>query len=478
MKAPRTFTIAVNSSTEPAVDGSIDWSRVPPPLTPLYDSLTTNLPHPIMAYSAFPFPPSTPLFPKAEVVEDYLQDYAQTFGLYKHIRFNERVVKAEFEHGTNKWIVQTQSSSECDEPISLTYMSDLLLICNGHYNVPRYPRIPGVEAWLSSNRAAHVIFYRNPDCAPWKLEKWNKVLVVGGGPSGHDLVTDLIARATVIHSSSEFEGQNPEGVTLRGRLVKLGDVCQGEAEFEGGVVDKGIDFVIFATGYEVHLPFLADKYVQRGMPPAPSHVPPLQQGVWNTSYGLFPLVRYLFPFSFGSRDVDKTPIAPSPTSMFFLGLLVRVVPMPLVEVQARLALAIFANQVQVDWELEAREVTARYENLKAKLGEEGIHKQYFRFQPMEQFDYRDELVELVSKVADGNLVRRVKLWERELYDTKGVMRKQWRELEASGEAAEWVLSVGEGKTGKSAEEEWVELMRRVTTRSAEVDHGDGSDGLI
>jgi hypothetical protein len=158
------------------------------------------------------------------------------------------------------------------------------------------------------------------------------------------------------------------------------------------------------------------------------------------------------------------PGPPSPTSIFFLGLLVRVVPMPLVEVQARFALSIFANRVQVDWELEAKEVTTRYENLKGLVGE-GVHKRYFRFEPMEQFDYRDELVDMMSQVVDGNSARRVQLWEREMYALKGVLRKEWRELETSGEAAEWVRGVGEGRTGSSAEEEWVELMRRLAFRS-------------
>lgn len=456
----------MNPSTKPAlIDGNIDCSRVPPPLTPLYDSLTTNLPHPVMAYSAFPFPPSTPLFPKAEVVEDYLKDFARTFGLYKHIRFNERVVKAEFDHATDKWIVQTLSSPGYDNSMCLTYMSDLLLICNGHHNVPRYPHIPGLDEWLTSNCAAHAMFYRNPDCAPWRLEKRNKVLVVGGGPSGQDIVTDLIANGIleVIHSASRFKGQNPERVTRRGKLVKLGDVSRGETEFEGGVLDEGIDFVIFATGYEVQFPFLAEKYVKRGTPP--SHLPILQQGLWNTSHGLFPLVRYLFPFSFGSRGDKPSLDPPSPTSIFFLGLPVRVVPMPLVEIQARLALSIFAKYIQVEWDVEARDVTTNYENLKALVGEEGVHKRYFRLEPMEQFDYRDELVEMISNVVDGNSVRRVRLWEREIYALKDVIRKEWRELEASGEAAEWVRDVGEGKTGSSAEEEWVELMRRVAVRS-------------
>ena len=355
------------------------------------------------------------------MVEAYLKDYARTFGLYNHIRFNERVVKAEFDYSAERWIIQTLTSKQS---MSTTYSADLLLICNGHHNVPRYPRIPGVDAWLSSNSAAHSMFYRSPNCAPWKLEKHNKVLVVGSGPSGQDLVTDLIAKDTVaevIHSTSRYHIQ--EGVTSRGRLVKLGDVCRGEVEFEGGVKDKGIDFVIFATGYEVQFPFLAEKYVRKGSPP---NDPTLQQGVWNTSYGLFPLVRHLFPFSFGYRNIDD---AWTPPSIFFLGLLVKVVPMPLVEVQARFALAIFANKVQVDWELEGRKVAARCEKLKELLGEAGVHKGYFRFEPMEQFDYRDELMDMIPDEFVGK-VQHVQLWEREMYALKDVMRKEYEELKA------------------------------------------------
>lgn len=419
-----------------------------------------------MAFSEFPFPPSTPLFPKAEVVGNYLRDYARTFGLYKHIRFHERVVKVEFGNSADCWVVRALASFGSDKPMTLTYKADLLLICNGHHNVPRYPRIPGLDRWLSLNRAAHSMFYRNPDRAPWKLEKWHKVLVVGGGPSGQDLVTDLVAQdrvKAVIHSASRFKGPNPEGVILRGRLVKLGDVHRREVEFEGGVVDEGVDFVIIATGYEVHFPFLSEQYLQRAIPP---QLPLLPQGIWNTSYGVFPLVRYLFPFPFGAPENGETSIPSLPTSIYFLGLLVRVVPMPLVEAQVRFALAVFANRVQVNWALEARELTINYEKLMALVGEEGVHKRYFRLEPMEQFDYRDELQDILSSVVNGNMAsRRVAVWEREMYALKDIMRKEWRQLEASGEATDWTRGVGEGKTGRSAEEEWVELMRRVANRS-------------
>ncbi|PPQ71909.1 hypothetical protein CVT26_007204, partial [Gymnopilus dilepis] len=83
----------------------------PPPPTPLYDSLTTNLPHPVMAFTAFPFPPSTPLFPKAHVVQTYLEAYAAHFELHQHIRLNTRVTKADWDIDQGKWVVLTIPSS-------------------------------------------------------------------------------------------------------------------------------------------------------------------------------------------------------------------------------------------------------------------------------------------------------------------------------------------------------------------------------
>ena len=59
-----------------------------PPLTPMYDTLTTNLPHPVMAYASLSFPPSTYLYPPASSVLDYLRLYASHFDIKKYIRLN------------------------------------------------------------------------------------------------------------------------------------------------------------------------------------------------------------------------------------------------------------------------------------------------------------------------------------------------------------------------------------------------------
>jgi hypothetical protein len=79
------------------------------PATPLYDSLHTNLPHPIMAYRGFPFPPETPLYPPASIVLAYLQSYASAHNLYPHIRLNTTVESAVRVNG--KWHVTFSSPS-------------------------------------------------------------------------------------------------------------------------------------------------------------------------------------------------------------------------------------------------------------------------------------------------------------------------------------------------------------------------------
>src|ERR1700749_3105540 len=75
-----------------------------PPKSALYDSLTTNIPHPIMAYDSLLFPPETPLFPTASVVLTYLRTYATCNNLRPYIRFNCQVIETVWKR--NSWRVE------------------------------------------------------------------------------------------------------------------------------------------------------------------------------------------------------------------------------------------------------------------------------------------------------------------------------------------------------------------------------------
>jgi cation diffusion facilitator CzcD-associated flavoprotein CzcO len=141
-----------------------------PPLTPLYDSMTTNLPHPIMAYTSFPFPPSTPVFPKASIVQTYLEGYRDHFHLSPYIRLNTTVSDIHWDAESKVYKIALSTGE--------TLSFDFIVVANGHNRVPIYPKTPGLSKWLQEGKASHSAWYRSPH------NLGNIVLVVGDGLSG------------------------------------------------------------------------------------------------------------------------------------------------------------------------------------------------------------------------------------------------------------------------------------------------------
>ncbi|KAH9855321.1 FAD/NAD-P-binding domain-containing protein [Lenzites betulinus] len=450
------------------------WLPAPPtgdpPLTPLYDSLTTNLPHPVMAYSSFSFPPGTALFPPASTVRTYLDAYAAHFELYPHIRLNTPVTSATRHPGpTGKWTVVVRTGT-VDAPTTETHTFDHLVVANGHYRTPRLPATPGLARWLEAHKAFHAVRYRNPDT----FGAARTVLVVGAGPSGQDLVTDLLASGrTVVHSATGAvrEDMRDGRLKVRGRVARYLDPVAGTVLFEDGSEETGIDNVVLATGYTVEFPFFPPEVVSAGLPPG---APPLPRELYNSTYHVFPLARHIFPLV----DAGALPVS----SLAFIGLPVRVAPLPLLEAQMHAILHVFEHPESLDPTQEAIEIIARYESLRAQVtaripngagaappvddqpddGIQGdsvelaIARAWHRFDGHEQFAYRDALHAFAAHPL------RVPAWEIEMYDAKGVLREEWRDLERAGLADEWVRGVGEGGV-----HEWVEMMRRLLKRAEE-----------
>jgi hypothetical protein len=532
-----------------------------------------------MAYSSFLFPPSTLLYPPASTVQAYLESFTNHFNLRPYIRFNTRVLTAGWDHQRNnrkgRWVVTTSESE--------THEFDLLLVCNGHHNIPRYPSTPGISSWIDSKRAFHSIFFRNPTSVPLPPDsrtlKNLTILVVGGGPSGQDITQDLLPFAgRVLHSTSSYSPPLDSTPTPTTSAIPKPRPTQftlpsdpklpGTVTFEDSSQEQ-VDFCILATGYQVDFPFF-----DQGIEPSPESDPPKfylpkclpprpltphldTQKMHNTTYSVFPLARQLlaFPSSLPpsssepkpleSSKSNTTPKTPPPTpTLAFLGLLVRVVPFPLVEVQARIVVELFAaySESEVsgpkfenpdpdvhlrtwDWDAEAHLALDRYEMLGKKFDVVSasipsvntlpinidpvvtstptldanrhtyIHKQYPRFEPMDQYDYREKLEAIIASLSSPPLpispsspilMQPKRLAShRALYALKAPLREAWRDIVARGEAEAWVLGVGArdedgvGKVGHDnginglesragsmsleelAEEEWVDLMWRV-----------------
>ncbi|KAI8969411.1 FAD/NAD-P-binding domain-containing protein [Trametes punicea] len=462
------------------------WLPAPPtddpPLTPLYDSLTTNLPHPVMAYTSFAFPPSTPLFPPASTVLTYIKDYAAHFDLMSHVRLSTPVLSATRDASSNKWTITVQPQG-ATSPETSTF--DHLVVANGHYRVPRVPDTPGLQGWLDAKKAFHAVYYR----APSDFGDARTVLVVGAGPSGYDLCTDLLVSGrTVVHSTTAAvrEDLHDGRWKVHGRIARYLDPADGRVVFEDGTEESGIDCAVLATGYKADLPFLPPDVIREALPPP---VPPLPRELYNSTYHIFPLARHIFPLV----DADRLPAS----SIAFIGLPVRVVPLPLVEAQMRAVLHVFAHPDSLDPTQEAIHIIDRYEALRARISaqsssldtspsaqrpsepaetddhnlpasdpmkrdasELALASAWHRFDGHEQFEYRDALH------AFAGYPDRVATWEIEMFDAKIVLREEWRDLERSGLAEEWVRGVGEDG-GEKGIQQWVEMMRLVLRRADE-----------
>lgn len=403
-----------------------------------------------MCYRSLLFPPETPLFPPASTVQTYLEDYASQFNLYQHIRLSTAVTLVDWDTETSTWRV------ELDNGEVGSY--ELLIVANGHYALPRWPDTPGLDAWRAEGKAIHSAWYRRPD--PFG----QTVLVVGAGPSGQDVKTDMrLTGRTIVHSMTGAVREDREGgaYRVRGRIAEYLDPVEGRVRFEDGTEESGIDSCVLATGYQYDFAFFAESVMQRAM----QRIPPLPEVLHNSTWYLFPLARHLWPL------VDKIP----PHALAFLGLPMRVAPLPLIEAQAHATVALFSNPRLLDTPKESNDVLKKYEGLKAKLGgdDRAVAAAWRKFGDQEQFDYRDALHALAGGKFAGDEWK-VPEWTKLLYAYKLEMRAEWVELERIGEAGEWVKGVG--RHGDESEQwaEWVELMWKVVRRAEKRGDDDAS----
>lgn len=211
--------------------------------SPVYDSLTTNLPHPLMSFHDFPFPAETPLYPPASTVQGYILSYAEHFGLRQYIQLNKRVKKAVWLEDAKEWEVSSEQEGEVEVEVR---RCDKLIVANGHYSRPHIPLddLQGLadERWLG--KWIHSGSYRNPLSYAGK-----KVLVIGGGPSGQDISREIgEAAREVLWSVRGFERDNGEGgVRKRGAVQEFAH--EGVVKWTDQTQNE-VDFVVLATGYQ------------------------------------------------------------------------------------------------------------------------------------------------------------------------------------------------------------------------------------
>ncbi|CAA0821330.1 Indole-3-pyruvate monooxygenase YUCCA2, partial [Striga hermonthica] len=150
-----------------------------------YDRLKLHLPKQFCELPMAPFPEDYPTYPTKRQFVDYLQAYADRFGLRPI--FGCRVVGADFDG--EFWRVRTTNEEEEEE---VEYVCRWLVVATGENAEVVVPEIEGAEEF--SGEVVHTSVYRNGEAYEGR-----RVCVVGCGNSGmevHILPREMIGSST------------------------------------------------------------------------------------------------------------------------------------------------------------------------------------------------------------------------------------------------------------------------------------------
>ena len=143
----------------------------------VYDSVQLLTSRRATSFKGYPMPESTPPFPTGQQYRDYIRWFAKEANLLQYIRFNTAVVSATpVDGGTGGWDVALSDGT--------TQHFDALVAAHGHLWSPYIPAVEG----KFDGPMLHTSQYRNANDMVG-----GTVLVVGSGNSACDMVTDAIA---------------------------------------------------------------------------------------------------------------------------------------------------------------------------------------------------------------------------------------------------------------------------------------------
>jgi thioredoxin reductase len=129
-----------------------------------------------LSFKDFPMPDDYPDFPHHTQIKDYLDSYADAFGLREHIEFENGVQHAE-RLPSGGWEITDQAGA--------VRRFDLLVVANGHHWDPRTAVFPGEF----TGETMHSHGYIDPWTPLHLMDK--RILVVGLGNSAADITVEL-----------------------------------------------------------------------------------------------------------------------------------------------------------------------------------------------------------------------------------------------------------------------------------------------
>jgi len=228
------------------------WSCANDGLSPVYENLHTNLPKELMAFPGFPFQACEKSFVHHSEVKSYLESYAQHYHLHKHIRFGRKVARVTPQtpgDAQTGWIVELENTETGQTE---TEVADLLLICTGVRD--HQPRLPEISKKFSGDQLHSSQF---KSAADGRFEG-KTVLLMGGGPSGMDIATEIgrVAERVIISMGRGVISF----VNMAHNIEKAGHIIsidEDQVVFEEHSQAVHVDTIVWCTGYEKSMPYLA-----------------------------------------------------------------------------------------------------------------------------------------------------------------------------------------------------------------------------
>jgi len=355
---------------------------------PVYKSLVTNLPKQIMQFLDFPFDDALPSFVTHSDMYAYLQKYAKCFELESLVHLNTEITSVKRSSKPSmalsdytSWDVVSFDNKSGDQ-IKETY--DAVVICNGHYDLPSIPDIPGLEKFPGS--IMHSVQYDVPQPFEGK-----RVLCIGARASGTDVAREISSVAKTVHvcdkDCNEMETGGEHLNICRWPAVKCFH-ADGAVEFiDGNKVE--IDVLVHCTGYDYHFPFLEEGIVETH----DRRVDPLFQHIFHPSY---------------------------PT-LSFVGIPHSVVPFPLFELQSQWIAKIYNRSRSLP---SSQEMMNWLEDHYRKLEESGKRLRDAHHMSAKQWSYCREIFEQVDPLKMEELDQILSVNE-EVYNDVGKFRPKF-----------------------------------------------------
>jgi cation diffusion facilitator CzcD-associated flavoprotein CzcO len=171
---------------------------------------------PFTQYPDFPMPDRFPDFPHQRQLLEYFRAYRRHFGLDEAIRFSTVVERAEPWDGGKAWDVTVRGGDGRRE----TGRYAGVVVANGHNWSPKLPDYDGLASY--QGETMHSADYKEPS-----VLRGRRVLVVGGGNTGCDIVVDAAQQADLaVHSTRRGYWYAPKYIMGR-PSDQVGDLLAG-----------------------------------------------------------------------------------------------------------------------------------------------------------------------------------------------------------------------------------------------------------